>query len=222
MFLTWGGGMLWCRYMDKKLNSKSSQILLTFPPFAIIIVIIDFPSSRDLLWLRLYIEIVWNLERFKSMLLVVIRVYLWSMSQSWQWDLKRTYFCRSFNVFMTCNDCFLLEFVGRFWFLCGFCYFLAVKLNAGRNVIGVLRGFDQFMNLVLDNTTEINGAERTEIGMVVWKFFHLNPVQFLAVFLFFSLPLFPLPVKHEVRWTKMIRWVGSITRSTRSIRLISC
>lgn len=43
----------------------------------------------------------------------------------------------------------------------------AVKLNAGRNVVGVLRGFDQFMNLVLDNTVEINGADRNEIGMVV-------------------------------------------------------
>ena len=31
----------------------------------------------------------------------------------------------------------------------------------------MLRGFDQFMNLVLDNTVEINGADRNEIGMVV-------------------------------------------------------
>lgn len=45
--------------------------------------------------------------------------------------------------------------------------FIAVKLNAGRNVVGVLRGFDQFMNLVLDNTVEINGADKNEIGMVV-------------------------------------------------------
>ncbi|XP_024359140.1 probable small nuclear ribonucleoprotein G [Physcomitrium patens] len=44
---------------------------------------------------------------------------------------------------------------------------LNIKLNAGRNVVGVLRGFDQFMNLVLDNTVEINGADRNEIGMVV-------------------------------------------------------
>jgi small nuclear ribonucleoprotein (snRNP)-like protein len=47
------------------------------------------------------------------------------------------------------------------------CWFIAVKLNAGRNVVGVLRGFDQFMNLVLDNTVEINGADKNEIGMVV-------------------------------------------------------
>jgi small nuclear ribonucleoprotein G len=44
---------------------------------------------------------------------------------------------------------------------------VAVKLNANRNVIGVLRGFDQFMNLVLDNTLEVNGNDTTEIGMVV-------------------------------------------------------
>lgn len=44
---------------------------------------------------------------------------------------------------------------------------IAVKLNANRNVVGVLRGFDQFMNLVLDNTLEVNGNDTTEIGMVV-------------------------------------------------------
>ncbi|BBN07931.1 small nuclear ribonucleoprotein G [Marchantia polymorpha subsp. ruderalis] len=44
---------------------------------------------------------------------------------------------------------------------------LNIKLNANRVVVGVLRGFDQFMNLVLDNTVEINGNERNEIGMVV-------------------------------------------------------
>ncbi|CAK9204594.1 unnamed protein product [Sphagnum troendelagicum] len=44
---------------------------------------------------------------------------------------------------------------------------LNIKLNANRNVVGVLRGFDQFMNLVLDNTLEVNGNDTTEIGMVV-------------------------------------------------------
>ncbi|CAI7782814.1 unnamed protein product, partial [Closterium sp. NIES-54] len=41
------------------------------------------------------------------------------------------------------------------------------KLNANRTVVGVLRGFDQFMNLVLDNTVEMSGDDRTDIGMVV-------------------------------------------------------
>ena len=43
----------------------------------------------------------------------------------------------------------------------------AVKLNANRAVVGTLRGFDQFMNLVIDNTVELNGNERNDIGMVV-------------------------------------------------------
>ena len=34
-------------------------------------------------------------------------------------------------------------------------------------VVGTLRGFDQFMNLVIDNTVEVNGNEKTDIGMVV-------------------------------------------------------
>jgi len=44
---------------------------------------------------------------------------------------------------------------------------LNIKLNANRVVVGTLRGFDQFMNLVLDGTVEVNGNERNEIGMVV-------------------------------------------------------
>ncbi|GJP44879.1 hypothetical protein CLOM_g9098 [Closterium sp. NIES-68] len=44
---------------------------------------------------------------------------------------------------------------------------LNIKLNANRTVVGVLRGFDQFMNLVLDNTVEVSGADKTDIGMVV-------------------------------------------------------
>lgn len=44
----------------------------------------------------------------------------------------------------------------------------AVKLNANRNVTGQLRGFDQFMNIVLDNTVEeVSETERNEIGLVV-------------------------------------------------------
>ncbi|KAJ6924098.1 hypothetical protein NC652_017412 [Populus alba x Populus x berolinensis] len=48
-----------------------------------------------------------------------------------------------------------------------FFHFNAVKLNANRMVVGTLRGFDQFMNLVVDNTVEVNGDEKTDIGMVV-------------------------------------------------------
>ncbi|XP_039026321.1 probable small nuclear ribonucleoprotein G [Hibiscus syriacus] len=44
---------------------------------------------------------------------------------------------------------------------------LQIKLNANRMVVGTLRGFDQLMNLVVDNTVEVNGNEKTDIGMVV-------------------------------------------------------
>ncbi|KAI3874461.1 hypothetical protein MKX03_004791 [Papaver bracteatum] len=42
-----------------------------------------------------------------------------------------------------------------------------IKLNANRVVVGTLRGFDQFMNLVVDNTVEMNGNDKNDIGMVV-------------------------------------------------------
>ncbi|CAA7033156.1 unnamed protein product [Microthlaspi erraticum] len=44
---------------------------------------------------------------------------------------------------------------------------LQIKLNANRMVEGTLRGFDQFMNLVVDNTVEVSGNDKTDIGMVV-------------------------------------------------------
>ncbi|KAJ0087490.1 hypothetical protein Patl1_06984 [Pistacia atlantica] len=44
---------------------------------------------------------------------------------------------------------------------------LLIKLNANQMVVGTLRWFDQFMNLVVDNTVEVNGNEKTDIGMVV-------------------------------------------------------
>ncbi|KAK9833910.1 hypothetical protein WJX74_009697 [Apatococcus lobatus] len=42
---------------------------------------------------------------------------------------------------------------------------LSLSLNGNRHVTGVLRGFDQFMNVVLDNT--IDDKSKTDIGMVV-------------------------------------------------------
>lgn len=45
---------------------------------------------------------------------------------------------------------------------------LSIKLNGTRKISGILRGYDQFMNLVLDETVEeVSVAERNEIGMVV-------------------------------------------------------
>ncbi|KOO31226.1 putative small nuclear ribonucleoprotein g-like protein [Chrysochromulina tobinii] len=45
---------------------------------------------------------------------------------------------------------------------------LAIKLNGNRTINGTLRGFDQFMNLVLDETVEqVSATEQNSIGMVV-------------------------------------------------------
>lgn len=44
----------------------------------------------------------------------------------------------------------------------------AVKLNGGRHVQGILRGFDPFMNLVVDDCLEMGpGGQQNTIGMVV-------------------------------------------------------
>uniref|UniRef100_A0A672MCF4 Small nuclear ribonucleoprotein G n=1 Tax=Sinocyclocheilus grahami TaxID=75366 RepID=A0A672MCF4_SINGR len=45
---------------------------------------------------------------------------------------------------------------------------LSVKLNGGRHVQGILRGFDPFMNLVVDDSIEMApGGQMNNIGMVV-------------------------------------------------------
>lgn len=44
---------------------------------------------------------------------------------------------------------------------------LSLKLNGGRHVQGILRGFDPFMNLVLDECTEVAPSGQQTIGMVV-------------------------------------------------------
>ncbi|XP_034255062.1 small nuclear ribonucleoprotein G [Thrips palmi] len=45
---------------------------------------------------------------------------------------------------------------------------LSLKLNGGRHVIGFLRGFDPFMNFVVDETVEVcKDGSRKDIGMVV-------------------------------------------------------
>lgn len=43
-----------------------------------------------------------------------------------------------------------------------------VKLNGGRTITGIMRGFDPFMNMVIDESVEICKDERqNNIGMVV-------------------------------------------------------
>lgn len=46
--------------------------------------------------------------------------------------------------------------------------FVLVRLNAGRSVSGILRGFDPYMNLVLDDCVEEKSSQQKfNIGMVV-------------------------------------------------------
>ncbi|KND01573.1 mRNA splicing protein SMX2 [Spizellomyces punctatus DAOM BR117] len=45
---------------------------------------------------------------------------------------------------------------------------LFIQLNGDRKVTGILRGFDPFMNLVLEDTVEeVSESEKREIGSVV-------------------------------------------------------
>lgn len=45
---------------------------------------------------------------------------------------------------------------------------LSLKLNGGRSVQGILRGFDPFMNVVVDEALEIcRDGKKNDIGMVV-------------------------------------------------------
>lgn len=45
---------------------------------------------------------------------------------------------------------------------------MLLKLNGGRSVSGILRGFDPFMNVVLDETVEeCKDNTHNNIGMVV-------------------------------------------------------
>eukprot|EP00050_Salpingoeca_kvevrii_P012782 m.24693 g.24693 ORF g.24693 m.24693 type:complete len:65 (+) comp4318_c0_seq1:3-197(+) len=45
---------------------------------------------------------------------------------------------------------------------------LQLQLNGGRTVTGILRGFDPFMNLVVDQATEVvSPDEQKDIGMIV-------------------------------------------------------
>ena len=57
-----------------------------------------------------------------------------------------------------------------------------MTLNANRHVTGVLRGFDQFMNIVLDNA--VDEKLKTDIGMVVCR--QAGPSAFTQNFLSFK------------------------------------
>ncbi|EOD48742.1 small nuclear ribonucleoprotein g [Neofusicoccum parvum] len=57
---------------------------------------------------------------------------------------------------------------------------LFVQLNGSRKVIGVLRGYDVFLNIVLDEAVEEKaGGEKVRIGMCVFQVIRGNSVVML-------------------------------------------
>ena len=73
---------------------------------------------------------------------------------------------------------------------------LSIKLNGNRRVTGVLRGFDQFMNIVLDETNEeVTSAESNQIGMVV-----------RGVVLYYASDVWRLIILFPRRWSEETVW----------------
>lgn len=65
---------------------------------------------------------------------------------------------------------------------------VSLQLNKGRKVSGVLRGYDQFMNLVLGNALEeTTGNQKNNIGTVVRSNISLFVLSFLIVGIFLLL-----------------------------------
>ena len=46
---------------------------------------------------------------------------------------------------------------------------LTIKVNGDRRVSGILRGYDQFLNVVLEDATEEKDGESIPIGMSVLR-----------------------------------------------------
>jgi small nuclear ribonucleoprotein G len=44
---------------------------------------------------------------------------------------------------------------------------LDIRMNASRRIVGVLRGYDQFMNLVMEDVEEITKEEKVPIGTIM-------------------------------------------------------
>ena len=74
---------------------------------------------------------------------------------------------------------------------------IALHLNKGRRVTGTLRGYDQFMNIVLgDAVEETSGAGQNRIGMVVIRGNSIVQVHLSGRPLAFD-PLFPCRCSHH-------------------------
>lgn len=46
---------------------------------------------------------------------------------------------------------------------------LTIKVNGDRRVSGILRGYDQFLNVVLEDATEEKDGQSIPIGMIVLR-----------------------------------------------------
>ena len=58
-----------------------------------------------------------------------------------------------------------------------------MKLNGNREVVGILRGFDAFMNMVLDDSQEISkSGQQINIDTVVVRGNSVNIVEVLERF----------------------------------------
>lgn len=58
---------------------------------------------------------------------------------------------------------------------------VSLKLNANRKVVGVLRGFDQFMNIVLEDAEEVGESEKIKIGMIVIRGSSIQQMECLDI-----------------------------------------
>merc|ERR1719411_1793037 len=57
---------------------------------------------------------------------------------------------------------------------------VSLKLNGHRQVTGLVRGYDPFMNIVLDETVEtVKDGLKNSIGMVVIRGNSINMLEFL-------------------------------------------
>jgi len=99
---------------------------------------------------------------------------LMACSGSW----RRGWLVSGFSFFFFFFFFFLvIEFLLFFYYfyVIFFLLFLIVKLNGSRKVTGVLRGFDPFLNIVLDDAMEeVSATERHNIGMIVRCFFYFT------------------------------------------------
>lgn len=74
---------------------------------------------------------------------------------------KLAFFCLKYTTRDTSNQIYVIN-------VCKYCFLFVVKLNGGRSINGILRGFDPFMNIVLDDTIEdVKDGSKNNIGMVV-------------------------------------------------------